>query len=124
MRPRPHPLCLRTATRRCDGSASLFDHFLTGQHTLLSQRQAPEASCLTKFCDFAAFTSLAPNKINVNITSYTINNQTVPAGAPCTNMVPDNACLTQVQAARDMIHIDYSVKTGVRLLAPCLPGLP
>lgn len=58
------------------------------------------------------FTSLAPNKINVNITSYTINNKTIMAGKPCTNMVPDNACLTQVMAARDMVHIDYSIKTG------------
>ena len=65
------------------------------------------------FC-FAAFTSLAPNKINVNITSYTINNQTVLAGAPCTNMVPENACLPQLMAARDSVHIDYSIKTGVR----------
>ncbi len=40
-------------------------------------------------------------------------------------MVPDNACLTQLKAARDMVHIDYSIKTGVSRLDPAsLSGGP
>ncbi len=39
-------------------------------------------------------------------------------------MVPDNACLTQLKAARDMVHIDYSIKTGVRLESASLSGPP
>jgi hypothetical protein len=58
------------------------------------------------------FTSIAPNKINVNITSFTVDNKTVAAGTPCTDMTPGNACLVQVQAARDQVHIEYSVKSG------------
>jgi hypothetical protein len=33
-------------------------------------------------------------------------------------MVPDNACLVQAQAARDQVHIEYSVKSAVSPSAP------
>ena len=122
------PVTQPTMTGPSHGLSVMFDIVAPNGPVVCSSIAAPSCSgvhgCLTFLCCFAAFTSLAPNKINVNITSYTVNNQTVQAGAPCTNMVPDNACLTQLKAARDMVHIDYSIKTGVRLEIASLSGPP